>query len=219
MSGGIAEAYNVRMTDVQLAPPSADELVGRLFNATVSALELLSVYLGWRLGLYRTIAAEAAASPRRSSRRSAAIDARYAREWLEQQAAAGFLVVDDVAAAPDARRYSVPEEHHGVLVDPESLAHVVPFAAMVVGIADALPDVVDAYRSGAGVPLTATGPTFATAKARSTGPLSTTSSDRGSPPSPMSTRDCETPARGSSTSGAARDGPPSRSPAPIRMPT
>ena len=33
---------------------------------------------------------------------------RYAREWLEQQAAAGILEVDDADEAPEARRYSLP---------------------------------------------------------------------------------------------------------------
>ena len=36
----------------------------------------------------------------------AGIDARYALEWLEQQAIAGVLDVDDVAAPADERRFS-----------------------------------------------------------------------------------------------------------------
>ena len=129
----------------------ADELVDRLFGATLGALELLSVHLGWRLGLYRLLGER---GPLTSSElaQTAAVEERYAREWLEQQAAAGLLGVEDTTASAPARRCVMPAGHHDVLVEPTSLRHLAPFAAMVVGIADALPDVVDAYRTGAGVP-------------------------------------------------------------------
>jgi hypothetical protein len=32
------------------------------------------------------------------------------REWLEQQAVAGFLTVDEPGAAADARAYGLPDE-------------------------------------------------------------------------------------------------------------
>jgi hypothetical protein len=37
----------------------------------------------------------------------------YAREWMEQRAVAGVLVVDDVSAHAERRRYTVPEAHVG----------------------------------------------------------------------------------------------------------
>ena len=52
---------------------------------------------------------------------------RYAREWLEQQAVAGLLTVDDETAAPDERRYTLPEAHRPVLVDRDDLAFMPPF--------------------------------------------------------------------------------------------
>ena len=130
---------------------SADALVERLFNATLGALELFSVHLGWRLGLYAALAAGGPATTSQLAKR-ANIDERYAREWLEQQAAAGILTVDDATAAAHDRTYSLPDAHRDVLVDSESLNHVAPFAGLVAGIGDALSDVVDAYRNGEGVP-------------------------------------------------------------------
>jgi SAM-dependent methyltransferase len=128
-----------------------DALVERLFEATVGALELYSVYLGWRLGLYRLLAAAGPSTPGELAQRGG-IDGRYAREWLEQQAVAGLLTVDDPSAPEDERRYALPPGHAEVLADEESLAHVAPFAPMLVGIGGALPEVVEAYRTGAGVP-------------------------------------------------------------------
>ncbi|HEX2273602.1 MAG TPA: class I SAM-dependent methyltransferase [Acidimicrobiales bacterium] len=133
------------------AADARDALVERLLGATIATLELYSVYLGWRLGLYRLLAASPPLTSAELAAR-AAIDARYAREWLEQQAVAGFLEVSDGNGDADQRRYRLPPAYAEVLADPDSAAHVAPFAPLVVGIGGALPEVVDAYRSGAGVP-------------------------------------------------------------------
>jgi 2-polyprenyl-3-methyl-5-hydroxy-6-metoxy-1,4-benzoquinol methylase len=131
----------------------------RLFQATIQTLELYGVYLGKRLGLYRTLQEHGALTvPELAS--AARIAPRYAREWLEQQAVAGFLTVDDVFEEAEARRYRLPGAHAAVLADDESAAHVAPFAEMVVGIGGTLPRVVEAYRSGAGVPYAAYGDSF-----------------------------------------------------------
>jgi ubiquinone/menaquinone biosynthesis C-methylase UbiE len=131
----------------------------RLLDATTGALELFGVYLGDRLGLYDHLrdrgpvtAAELADAT--------GIAPRYALEWLEQQAVAGMLAVDDVSAEAEARRFALPEAHVGVLADPIALDHVAPFARMIVGIAGALDDVVTAYQTGAGVPYTRYGADF-----------------------------------------------------------
>jgi SAM-dependent methyltransferase len=128
-----------------------EALVERLFESTIGTLELYSVHIGWRLGLYRALRdAESLTSTELAS--AAGIRERYAREWLEQQAVAGFLEVDDADAPAEARRFRLPEEHAGVLTDPESQFHVAPFAPLVAGIGGALPHVLDAYRTGDGVP-------------------------------------------------------------------
>ena len=79
-----------------------DALVERLFESTIGALELFSVHLGWRLGLYDALR-DGGVAHASGARAAAGIDGRYAREWLEQQAVAGFLEVDDAAAPDDAR--------------------------------------------------------------------------------------------------------------------
>src|SRR5688572_9048488 len=98
------------MTDTTL-PPLAD----RLFAAVLGAFEAAAVDLGDRLGWYRALADSPATPPQLAERTGS--DHRYAREWLEQQAVAGYLTVDDVRAAPDERRYTLPDAHRAVLVD------------------------------------------------------------------------------------------------------
>jgi SAM-dependent methyltransferase len=136
--------------------PTLDE---RLLEATTGTLELFGVYLGSRLGLYRAVAEHGRLTASELAE-LAGIHPRYAREWLEQQAVAGFVVVDDAARPAEARRYRLPADHAGVLVDPQDPAHVAPFADMVVGIARALDEVVAAYRDGTGVPYVRYGAAF-----------------------------------------------------------
>jgi SAM-dependent methyltransferase len=126
-----------------------DALVERLFGATIGTLELFGVYLGDRLGLYAALAGGDALVPEELARR-AGIAPRYAQEWLEQQAVAGIVDFED--AGDGNRRYRLPAEHADVLVDPESAFYLAPFASLLAGIGSVLPEVVDAYRSGGGVP-------------------------------------------------------------------
>jgi SAM-dependent methyltransferase len=125
-----------------------DAFVERLFGATIGSLELFGVYLGDRLGLYAALAGADATSPDELAR-LVGIAPRYAREWLEQQAVAGILDVED--GSDGARRYRLPAAYAEVLVDAESAFYLAPFASLVTGIGGALPEVVDAYRSGGGV--------------------------------------------------------------------
>src|SRR5437879_8940744 len=89
---------------------STGALVGRLFEGALGAVDLVSVYLGDRLGLYRALAEAGASTPAELSSR-AGIHERYTREWLEQQAVTGILEVEDAAKAQSDRRYSLPPPH------------------------------------------------------------------------------------------------------------
>jgi 2-polyprenyl-3-methyl-5-hydroxy-6-metoxy-1,4-benzoquinol methylase len=128
-----------------------EELVERVFGSAIAFMDLLSIYVGERLGLYRALSDGGAAT---APELAAATDTnkRYAREWLEQQAVAGILEVDDERAEPEARRYRLPEGHDEALLERDSLHYVTPFAQMLVGITRPLPAVLEAYRTGGGVP-------------------------------------------------------------------
>jgi 2-polyprenyl-3-methyl-5-hydroxy-6-metoxy-1,4-benzoquinol methylase len=127
-----------------------DAVAGRIGAAILGALDAQAIYLGDRLGLYRALADGGPATAPELAER-AGIHRRYAREWLEHQAVGAILDVDDVAAAPDERRYALPAGHVDVLVDEGNLAYLAPLARMVVGMAQRLPDVLAAYRTGGGV--------------------------------------------------------------------
>ena len=127
-----------------------DALAERLFGSVLGAMDLLAVYLGDELGYYRALA-EAGAMTSRELAASTRTDERYAREWLEQQAVTGILQSQEGASDAN-RRFSLPEGHAQVLIEPENLAAIAPQARFLAGIAGVLPDLLAAYRSGEGVP-------------------------------------------------------------------
>ena len=129
---------------------SSEALVARLFEQSLGMFDVMSVYLGDRLGLYRCLRDDGPATPAELATR-AGIHPRYAREWLEQQAVTGFLEVDNVAADADARRYTLPDGHVAPLLDPDSPWSIAPLARSAVAAAMSLPQLVEAYRSGSGV--------------------------------------------------------------------
>jgi SAM-dependent methyltransferase len=130
--------------------------VGRLFEASLGAMDLYGVYLGDRLGLYRALAD---AGPLTSSglAEAAGVHERYAREWLEQQAATGILEVEDASADAAERRYSIPEGHDEALLDELSLNFVRPFGRLTVAVGKPIEELLEAFRTGGGVPYEAYG--------------------------------------------------------------
>ncbi|GAB3168721.1 class I SAM-dependent methyltransferase [Myceligenerans halotolerans] len=128
-----------------------EALAERLIEDVTRSLETVSVHLGLELGLYRALADLGAATPGKVSD-TTNIDRRYAREWLEQQAAAGYIECEDPTAPADERRYLLPEGHAEVLLDGDSLFHAAPGVMMFGGVVDVMRRLPQAYRTGEGVP-------------------------------------------------------------------
>jgi SAM-dependent methyltransferase len=156
-SGGQSGSAAEDSVAVETFDPPAP-LDARLFEAAIGSLELLSVHLGRRLGLYHAIRDAAGEVTVDDLARRASIAPRYAREWLEQQAVAGFIIVDNPDDDAAVRRFRLSDEQQAVFVEPDHPAHVSPVADMIAGIGSALDDVADAYRHGTGVAYEAYGP-------------------------------------------------------------
>jgi len=128
---------------------------GRLFEATLGALEMCSIYLGDRLDLYRALH-EGGPSTQEELAERAGIDRRYAREWLEQQAVAGILTVDDPSAEEGRRRYALPDWLVPILLEPEHPMYLA-FLGRYLTIGGVLPALLDVYRTGGGLSWSAMG--------------------------------------------------------------
>lgn len=134
------------------ASAQRDALAERIFKATIESFELLHLYMGERLGLYRALAKLGGATAADLAA-TAGVAERYAREWLEQQAVAGVLeVAEDPDGAAATRRYRLPTGHAEVLLDGDSLSYMAPLTRGVASVARTIPAVLEAFRSGGGVP-------------------------------------------------------------------
>jgi 2-polyprenyl-3-methyl-5-hydroxy-6-metoxy-1,4-benzoquinol methylase len=142
--------------------PAADELAGRLFLAAVDTVELLTIYLGHAHGLYRRLADDGPLTCGRLAR-DAGLDRRYLREWLQGQAVAGFLKADGVDF--DTASFRLAPGVREVLVDETSPTYVAPLAQCATAVAQVMPALVNAFRTGAGVPYAAYGPDAVDAQA------------------------------------------------------
>ncbi len=140
-------------TETGLRPAIAtpEELSGRLFESAIAGMEVFSIYLGEQLGLYKALAANGGMTAPRLAE-AIGIHPRYARELLEQQATAGFITVDNASAAADERHYRLPAGYELVLMDSESPLYVAPVGRFIAGIARKGPELLEAYRTGGGVP-------------------------------------------------------------------
>ncbi|GAB4003668.1 class I SAM-dependent methyltransferase [Glycomyces albus] len=128
----------------------------RLIEDVTRSLEVFSVYLGVKLGIYRALA-DLDSAVATEVALAAGIDPRYSREWLEHQATAGYIACENPDDEPDKRRFSLPEAHAEVLLAGDSLYHAGPATLMLGGVAGVLPQLLEAYRTGGGVPYSAYG--------------------------------------------------------------
>ncbi len=133
-----------------------DALVERLLQSTSGMFDIFTVYLGDRLGFYDALTDNGPLTSAELAARTGTHE-RYAREWLEQQTVAGIVVVQETQGPGEQRTFSLPAGHAEVLVDRESLNYLAPLTQLAAGAVRPLPALVDAYRSGTGVPYEAYG--------------------------------------------------------------
>ncbi|MDQ6673697.1 MAG: class I SAM-dependent methyltransferase [Chloroflexota bacterium] len=128
-----------------------DALVERLFGAGIGAGELATIYLGGKLGLYATLRKLGPATAAELAQTTGTHE-RSTREWLEQQAVAGILDVDEVSAPPAVRRYKLSDGYAEVLLDRDSLAYLGGLVQAMIGILGHTPDLIDAFHTNGAVP-------------------------------------------------------------------
>ena len=155
------------MASAPAAVERRDALAERLFLNAIGAFDLFSVYLGDRLGLYRVLADHGAMTSAELAD-AAGIHERYAREWLEHQAASELL---DVEGDADERRFSLPAGHDEVLLDETSLNYGAPLARAVLASIRPVDALAEAFRNGGGVPYAAYGDDLHESQAAFTRPL------------------------------------------------
>jgi SAM-dependent methyltransferase len=119
--------------------------VGQVVTELGATLNAALVVIGDQLGLYKAMDGAGGMTPGELAERTGTSE-RYVREWLNAQAAGGYVEYD-----PSERRYTLPPEHAVALVNEDS-PYFMPgaFQLMTASVRDE-PAIREAFRSGAGV--------------------------------------------------------------------
>ena len=137
------------MATVEETPAiDGEKLMAFVFNAVDEvggALNAALVVMGDRLGWYRAMAGAGPLSSSDLAQKTGSSE-RYVREWLNAQAAGGFVEYD-----PDTRRYTLPPEQAVALTDSDSPAYLPGLFQTAIGSIIDSPRITEAARSGEGV--------------------------------------------------------------------
>lgn len=136
------------MTTVQRPLDAArlEAFVGCVVGDLAASYAGVMVSLGRKLGLYRAMAGAGPLSSREAATRSGCCE-RYVREWLNSQAAGGYLVYH-----PASDTYELPAEQAHVLADEESPLFMAPAWDIPASMWLDEERTLEAFRSGDGVP-------------------------------------------------------------------
>ena len=127
-----------------------DAFIEKFLGFAAGTFSLFSIYIGERLGYYYALANGPLTSAELAARTNT--HERYAREWLEQQTVAGILEVEDESLGADKRRFRLPPGHAEPLIERDSLNYVAPIARLLAGAVRPIDSLLEAYRTGGGVP-------------------------------------------------------------------
>ena len=130
---------------MSIDPDKLNALLGKGvvdFGATFHAA---CVRIGDQLGLYKELAAGGPQTPAQLAKRTATTE-RYVREWLNSQAAGGYVTYDAATAL-----YSLSEEQAFCFADENSPAFLPGAFQLALAATRIVPRMIDAFRTGAGV--------------------------------------------------------------------
>jgi 2-polyprenyl-3-methyl-5-hydroxy-6-metoxy-1,4-benzoquinol methylase len=135
------------MSTIEQAAVDTDRLMQFVFRAVDevgATLNAALVVMGDKLGLYRALAGAGGLSPSELAERTGTTE-RYVREWLNAQAAGGYVAYD-----PDGGRYTLPPEQTVALTDPDSPAYLPGFFQIALGAVIDSPKIAEKARNGEG---------------------------------------------------------------------
>jgi len=137
---------------VSIDEAAVEAFAGRLFDVYAGGMLTLMVDFGWRSGLFDGLAAGPGTSEDLAQR--AGIAERYARECLGSLVTGGL-----VGYQPATETYSLPAEH-ALCLAVEGSSNLAPLSRITTLLAKHVDGVLDAARTGSGVPYEAFRPEF-----------------------------------------------------------
>lgn len=120
-----------------------NELLGRFITDAGGSFQAINAVIGDRLGLYRALQSVMPATPARVAA-EAGVGERYVREWLNSQAAGGYVTYDATT-----ERYSLTDEQAFALAAPDGMQIAAAFH-IPVAVCKNVERITDAIRSNDG---------------------------------------------------------------------
>jgi 2-polyprenyl-3-methyl-5-hydroxy-6-metoxy-1,4-benzoquinol methylase len=130
----------------------ADAFVGKVLADTAALAVTVMSSIGDRLGLFKNLAEQGPATSEELAER-AHVNERYTREWLGAMASAGYVEYD-----PASRHFTLPPEHVPVLAQEGGPVFFGGVQEELLGLAGPVNQLMQAFRSGGGVPMEAYDP-------------------------------------------------------------
>lgn len=129
---------------MELNQQKLNDFLGKAVVDIGATLHAGLVVIGEKLGLYKAIAEGGPLTPAELAKKTSTNE-RYVREWLNSQAAGGYVTYD-----ADSGKYSLSPEQAFTLADEDSPAYLPGAFHLVTSAVKSEPKIADAFRSGAG---------------------------------------------------------------------
>jgi len=120
------------------------EFLGKVVTDVGAAMSAVLVVMGDRLGLYKAMAESGPIAPAELAKRTETAE-RYVREWLNAQAAGGYVTYD-----PQSGKYTLPPEQALALADESSPAFVPGLFQVTQAMWSGEPRMLENFRTGGG---------------------------------------------------------------------
>jgi len=129
----------------QFDQEKAGAFVGKVVTDCAATVSVALAVIGDQLGLYRAMAGSESLTSAELAERTNTSE-RYVREWLINQAAAGYIDYD-----AQSGRYSLPDERAVALLNEDSPFHVGGALMIALAMTKAEPRINENFRTGAGM--------------------------------------------------------------------
>lgn len=122
-----------------------NEFMGKALGDMGAAISAVLVHVGDRLGLYKAMADSKPVTPADLAKKTGTAE-RYVREWLNNQAAGGYVTYDSATG-----KYTLPPEQAMALADENSPVFIQGAFQILTALYKAQPKIVDNFKTGAGM--------------------------------------------------------------------
>ena len=139
------DAFDTQEAAMPIDQDKLNAFLGKVVGDVGAAMSAALVVIGDQLGLYRALAERGPSTAEELARHTDTAE-RYIQEWLDAQAAGGYLEY-----SPESRRYRLPPEQAEALADDQSPAFVPGLFQITAAMWASLDRMSERFGSGAGL--------------------------------------------------------------------